>query len=237
MPETVDSIMRELAALSSEQTKKVLLRHGVKEPFFGVKIGDMKPVVKRIKKNHELSLGLYATGNADAMYFAGLIADEKKMTRKDLERWLKGATSSTLVSSMIPWVAAETPYGWELGLKWIDANESKLQNAGWSTLSSWISIHEDNDLDIAALRSLVQRVEEHIHDASNSVRYAMNMFLISVGCYVAPLAKETSAAGKRIGPVTVDMGDTECKVPDAVQYIAKVEKMGRIGKKKKQARC
>jgi len=33
------------------------------------------------------------------------------------------------------------------------------------------------------------------------------------------------------------MGDTACKVPDAVPYIQKVEKRGTIGKKRKAARC
>jgi 3-methyladenine DNA glycosylase AlkD len=237
MPESVTSIMSELAALGSEQTKKVLLRHGVTEPFFGVKVGDMKPIVKRVKKNHELSLALFATGNSDAMYLAGLIADEKKIVRNDLESWLKEATSSAVVNSMIPWLAAESPFGWELGLMWIDGKDTKTQIAGWATLSSWTSIHQDHDLDIEKLKSLFERVERQIREAPDGVRYAMNMFLISVGCFVAPLSRQAIAAGKRIGPIEVDMGETACKVPDVAQYIAKVEKMGRLGKKKKHARC
>jgi hypothetical protein len=33
------------------------------------------------------------------------------------------------------------------------------------------------------------------------------------------------------------MGDTACKVPLAVDYIAKVESMKRVGKKRKTAKC
>jgi hypothetical protein len=33
------------------------------------------------------------------------------------------------------------------------------------------------------------------------------------------------------------MGETACNVPDAKSYIEKIESMGRIGKKRKMARC
>ena len=36
--------------------------------------------------------------------------------------------------------------------------------------------------------------------------------------------------GAKIGPVTVDMGDTACKVPYAPDYVQKVQKRGAIGK-------
>jgi 3-methyladenine DNA glycosylase AlkD len=237
MPESASAILKELAALGSEQTKKVLLRHGVTEPFFGVKIGDMKPIVKRIKKNHDLSMSLYATGNSDAMYLAGLIADETKLTKKDLENWLKQATSSLLTEFMIPWLAAESKHGWDLGKKWIDAKDAKIQLAGWATLSSVVSITDDTELDLDAIRGLLSRVERDVHDAPNRVRYVMNGFLLAIGTFVRPLSNEAVATAKRIGPIHVDMNGTACNVPDVGEYVAKVEKMGRVGKKKKQARC
>ncbi len=75
---TTEEIMVELHRYGSEQTKKVLIKHGAREPFFGVKVQDLKKIVKKVKKNHALALELYATGNSDAMYLAGLITDEDK---------------------------------------------------------------------------------------------------------------------------------------------------------------
>ena len=42
---------------------------------------------------------------------------------------------------------------------------------------------------------------------------------------------------KALGKVPVDMGDTDCKVPEASAYIAMLEEKGRIGKKRKMAAC
>ena len=79
---TVEEIMAGLKSQGSEGIKKVLLKHGVKEPFFGVKVEYLKIIQKKIKKDYRLAKELYATGNADAMYLAGLIADDKQMGRE-----------------------------------------------------------------------------------------------------------------------------------------------------------
>ncbi len=44
---TAKEIVEELRKLGSESIKKVLRNHGVQEPFFGVKISDMKRIKKR----------------------------------------------------------------------------------------------------------------------------------------------------------------------------------------------
>lgn len=73
---TKSEVMLELSKFGNEQTKKIFARHGAREPFYGVKVGDLKTLVKKIKTDHNLALELYETGNSDAMYLAGLIADE-----------------------------------------------------------------------------------------------------------------------------------------------------------------
>ena len=65
----------------------------------------------------------------------------------------------------------------------------------------------------------------------------MNRFIISVGGYVSPLTQFAKQVGERIGKVTVDMGETDCQVPFAPDYIAKMEKRGVIGKKRKTVKC
>ncbi len=234
---TVESLLEELEAMGDPQTKKTWLRHGAKEPCYGVKIGNMKPLQKVIKKDYELSLGLYETGVADAMYFAGLIADELQMSKKDFQKWVNAATWSMIGECTVPWVASESPYGFELGSKWIESSKPHIQGAGWSTLASLVGVKPDAQLPLAELEKLMERAVEAIPISPNRVKYTMNSFIISVGCYVVPLHTQGLEAAKQIGQVQVDMGDTACKVPLAEESIAKVESMGRIGKKRTTARC
>src|SRR5688500_2533443 len=103
---TAKQILEELRPLGSESYKRMMMKnYGVKEPCFGVKIGDMKKIQKRIKKDYQLALDLYATGNYDAMYLAGLIADDARMTKKDLNGWAAKAYAGSLPGATVAWTA------------------------------------------------------------------------------------------------------------------------------------
>jgi len=234
---TAEEILAELRPLAKESYRQTLLKHGITEPVLGVSVEQLKKIQKRIKKDYQLALDLYDTGIYDAMYLAGLIADDAKMTKKDLQRWVDKASSGALCSYTVAWVAAGSSHGWDVALKWIESKKPGVAAAGWSTLVSWMSIKDDQELDLPELKQLLQRVEKSIHSAPNPVRYAMNMFVIGLGSYVKPLSTSAVAAGKKIGKVTVDMGETACKVPYAPDYIEKVKQRGSIGKKRKSAKC
>src|SRR5437016_1064740 len=224
---TAKAILDEIKPLGREGYKNILLRHGVTEPCYGVKIEELKKIQKRVKMDYRLALDLYETGVYDAMYLAGLIADDGQMTKKDLQRWAEKACPP-LAGSTVAWVAAGSPHGWEMAQQWIDSEKEVVAAAGWAALSCLVALKPDAELDLPALKGLLQRVEKKIHQAPNEARHAMNGFVIAAGSYVRPLTQFAKQVGERIGPVEVDMGETSCKVPFAPEYIAKVEKRGTI---------
>lgn len=234
---TLDEVMADLKANGSEQTKKVLTRHGAREPFYGVKVEHLKKLQKKIKKDYELSLALYDTGNSDAMYLAALIADPMKMTKAQLQKWVKAAYWYYISCFSVAWTASESKFGRELALEWMDNKKEQIAAAGWATYSSLIAIKPDDELDLDEIVKLLDRVAKEIHKAPGRTKYSMNNFVISVAGYVKPLLSKAKATAKQIGKVEVDMGETECKVPEASGYIAKLEAGGRIGKKRKSASC
>jgi 3-methyladenine DNA glycosylase AlkD len=234
---TVQEVMAELQSHGSESIKKILLKHGIKEPFFGVKVEHLKTIQKKTRTDYELAKGLYATGNADAMYLAGLITDDEKMTKAELQTWAEQAVSNNISEYTVPWVASGSQYGFQLGLEWINSDKEYIASAGWATLANIAVLRPDTDLNIPAYKELLQRVTETIHTADNRVRSRMNSFVITVGSYIAELTDEAIAAAKKMGKVTVNMDGTACKVPDAIEYINKLRDKGTIGKKKKAVKC
>ena len=234
---TAAEIVAELKKLGSESYKKTMMRHGATEPYFGVKIEELKKIQKRITRDYQLALDLYDTGMSDAMYLAGLIADDAKMTKKDLQKWVKGAYWYMLSEYTVPWVAAGSKHGHDLALEWIESKHELIASAGWATLSSLVATKDDAELDIAELKKLLARVEKTIHKQPNRVRGSMNAFVISVGGYVKSLTDQAIKTGEKIGEVEVDMGDTSCQTPYSPDYIRKIQKRGTIGKKRKSARC
>jgi DNA alkylation repair enzyme len=231
------AIVAELARLGGASYKKVILTHGAREPVHGVRVEDLKKIHKRVGTDYQLALELWDTGVYDAMYLAGLVADDPRMQKRDLQKWVEGAYCAMLAEYTVAWVAAGSPHGRELGLKWIDSKQERIASSGWATLGSLTSITPDEELDRGELRALLGRVEKTIHQAPNRERYVMNGFVVSTGCFVKELTPVALATGKRMGPVQVDMHGTACKVPSAVEMIGKVKARGTLGKKRKSAKC
>lgn len=182
-----------------------------------------------------MSIDLFNTGNYDAMYLAGLIADENSMSKEDIRHWLEVGHYESIACTTVAWIAAESPYGLELAKEWIGDEDETVAATGWATLTSIIGITPNEELDYFELEAYLDHVYEVIHDEREEVKYQMNFFVIAVGGYIPELTSKAKDYGESIGKVSVDMGNTACKVPLIKPYIEKMEARG--VKKKKQARC
>lgn len=234
---TVAQIMTELKKKGDAQTRKTFARHCAPDNMFGVKVGELKIIAKTIKGQQQLACDLYESGQPDAMYLAGMIADGAQMTKKQLDTWAKTASWHMLAEYTVPGVAAESPHARDLAMKWIKSKNASIATTGWCTYAGIVAIQPDEALDLAEIKGLLDHIVKQIDGAPDRVRYTMNGFVISVGTYVKPLLRQAKSTAKKIGVVKVDMGDTACKVPLATDYIAKVESMGRVGKKRKTIKC
>ncbi|KGR77262.1 DNA alkylation repair protein [Ureibacillus manganicus] len=234
---TFDEIMQKLEELGSEQTKQIYANHGVREPYFGVKIGDLKKLVKFVKKDHELALKLYDSGNHDAMYLAGLSVNPKLISKEILQEWAEKAYWYMAAEYSVAQVAGESDYALELSREWMKSGEEMIAVCGWSTYSNYITITPDERLDLIEIRDLLNQVKNTVHQERNRVRYVMNGFVISVGAYVAELTEEAKQVAEHIGKVHVDVGNTACKVPLANDYIKKIEEKNKVGLKRKTCIC
>lgn len=232
-----DYIIEELHKLGTEQTKKTYIRHGAKEPLFGVKIGDMKTLVKYVKKDHQLALDLYDTGIFDAMYLSSLSINPKLLTKEMLEMWIGKSNWHSISEDIVSKVAAESDFALELASDWIKSEDELIAICGWNTYSNYLSIIENELLNLNEIQNLLNIIEKTIHEEKNRVRYTMNNFVISVGAFVRPLYNDAMSVAEKIGKVNVNLGKTACKVPVATEYLEKIEKRGTIGKKKKTCIC
>jgi 3-methyladenine DNA glycosylase AlkD len=230
-------VMAALKAKGSESTKRVLLKHGAKEPFFGVKVADMKPIAKQIKGDQALALELFATGNGDAQYLAGMVADGKRMTARELQQWADTAAWDMISGTTVPWVASEHPEGFALAVKWTTSKNDQVARAGWNTLGALAATVPDDLLSMGEFGKLLDRVAKEMPKAGDSARYSMNSFVIAVGTYLAPLGDKAIATARKVGKVDVDMGDTACRVPDAEAYIMKSRRGAAVAPKRKTMRC
>jgi 3-methyladenine DNA glycosylase AlkD len=236
---TVISVMAELKKKGSENTRSMYARHGMAtERMFGVSMADLKVIAKTIKGQQALACELYETGNLDAMYLAGMVADGSQMTGKQLNGWAEGAANLQMISEYtVPWVTVENPEACKLAMQWIKSKKEHVACCGWCSYAGLVATKPEKVLDLSEIEGLLDAVVREIKGAQNRVRFTMNSFVIAVGSYVKPLSKQAKMAAKQIGMVCVDVGETACEVRSATAQIEKIEAAGRVGQKRKTIRC
>ncbi|WP_152394851.1 DNA alkylation repair protein [Paenibacillus guangzhouensis] len=233
----LEVVMQELEALGKERLKKMYISNGAHEPLFGVATGEMKPLFKQIKINQPLAEELYATGNYDAMYFAGIIADPKAMTEADFERWIDGAYFYMLSDFVVAVTLAETDIAQKVSDKWIASGEELKMSAGWSCYCWLLGNRKDDQFDEAKMANLLDLAKNTIHDAPERARYAMNNFIYTVGVSYKPLHELAVKIAQEVGPVEVDKDKKKSKFLVASDRIQQAIDKGQIGFKRKHVRC
>ncbi|ANX13644.1 DNA alkylation repair protein [Fictibacillus arsenicus] len=230
-------VMQELEALGKERTKKIYISNGAHEPLFGVATGQMKPIAKKIIKDQPLAEELYATGNYDAMYFAGIIADPKAMTEADFERWIDAAYFYMLSDYVVAVTLAETDIAQVVADKWIASGEELKMSAGWSCYCWLLGNRPDVEFDESKIASMLAQVKNTIHDSPDRTKSAMNNFIYTVGVSYLPLHDKAVETAKAVGPVEIKREKKKSSFLLASDSIQKQVEKGKIGFKRKYVRC
>ncbi|MED1782795.1 DNA alkylation repair protein [Brevibacillus fortis] len=233
----LEMVMQELEALGKERTKKIYLSNGAHEPLFGVATGAMKPIKRKIKINQPLAEQLYATGNYDAMYFAGVIADPKAMTKADFDRWMDTAYFYMLSDYVVAVTLAEADIAQEVADQWITSGEELRMSAGWSCYCWLLGNRPDREFSESKIASMLETVKNKIHDSPERTKYAMNNFIYTVGTSYSPLHDKAVEVAKEVGPVEVQKDKAKSKFLNAFDNIQKAVSKGQLGFKRKHVRC
>jgi 3-methyladenine DNA glycosylase AlkD len=233
----LETVMQELESLGKERMKKTYISNGAHEPLFGVATGAMKPLSKIIKKNQPLADELYATGNYDAMYFAGVIADPMTMTEEDFERWMDGAYFYMLSDYVVAVTLAETDIAQAVADKWIASGEELKMSAGWSCYCWLLGSRKDSEFSASKLSNMLDQVANTIHHSPERTKSAMNNFIYTAGISYLPLHEKAFETAKAIGPVEMKREKKKSSILLASENIQKELDRGKLGFKRKYVRC
>ncbi len=232
-----EEVLNELQALGTERTKKRYLSEGAREPLFGTATGAMKPMAKMIKKDQALAEELYATGNYDAMYFAGVIADPDAMTEADFERWIDAAYFYMVADHIVSVTLSETEIAQQVADKWIASGEEMRMSAGWSCYCWLLGSRKDDEFDTEKLDGMLKIVQENIHTAPDRVKSSMANFVVTVGVSYIPLSERALETAEAIAPVEIGSGTSKSKVLQTAANIRKALDRGQLGFKRRHVRC
>lgn len=231
------TVMQELKALGKERSKKIYKSNGAREPLFAAATGAMKPMAKKIKTDQELAEQLYATGNYDAMYFAGIIADPKAMTASDFDRWVDAAYFYMLSDYVVAVTLSESDIAQEVADNWIASGQELKMSAGWSCYCWLLGNRPDTEFEESKISSMLDTVEKTIHDFPERTKSAMNNFLYTVGISYMPLSGKAVETSRKIGIVEMKRDNKKSNFLNARENIQKELDKGKLGFKRKYVRC
>jgi len=215
---SLDDVMTALEKAGTAQARKIYARHGAPEPMFGVSFADLKVMMKRIGVDHELAVGLWNTGNFDARNLALKVVDPMAMSARDLDAWASEGTARSC-HAYVAQLAAEGPHGKTRAEAWLTARAEVKRRFGWNLVGALAM--RDAAIPADWFAAHLATIETSIHETPNNVREAMNQALIAIGCRDVAMRKAALASAKKVGPVTVDHGDTACRTPSATDAIEK----------------
>ncbi|RXK18449.1 DNA alkylation repair protein [Macrococcus sp. DPC7161] len=230
-------VMDNLEALGKERTKKIYMSNGAVEPLFGVTTGSMKPMRKAIKKDQALAEQLYETGNYDAMYFAGVIADPQAMTKADFNRWMDQAYFYMISDYVVAVTLSESDIAQEVADEWLDHQEALHRSGGWCTYTWLLGHRKDDYFDKNKIMSLMHRAKQEINDAPERVQIAIKNFIVAVGVSYLPLHEEAIQIAQEIGVIVIRKDTKKPGQLDALSEINKAVEKDRIGFKRRYVRC
>lgn len=212
--------MHELEEAGTAQNRKVYSRHGVGDNQFGVSMAHLKTLQKKIKVDQELAQSLWETGNHDARMLATMIADPKRIDEATLESWAKDL-DNYVIADAFSGLVSRTPLAQQRMEVWTGAEREWIGQTGWNLLAHLAM--KDKKLPDDYFKPYLETIEHDIHHRQNRVRYSMNSALIAIGMRNEALENEAVTVAEEIGPVEVDHGETNCKTPDAIEYLQRAK--------------
>ena len=232
----LNEIMEQLNFLGNERTKKYYVSHGAKEPVFGCTISSMKPLFKQLKFNQTLADQLFDTGNYDAMYLAGMIAEPNKMMHTDFDRWIEKAYFYMISDFIVSVTLAESDIGEQVADRWIESDKELTVSAGWKAYEWMLGTRKNETFNASRLKELIEIIPIRFDTQPPRAQSSMIDFLQAVAISFPPLHEEAIEAAKKIGRREIKL-ENKVRIVDSYTSITDEVNKGRLGFKRKHVRC
>ena len=171
---TLKETLEQLEALGSAKVRAQNAKSGAGDNQFGVSLGDIRVLAKKIRTDHPLALSLWKTGNVDAQFLATLLMQPKKLSAKELDRMVRSLTFVRVADWLNAYVVKQHPDKETLRQEWMVTDDRWAARAGWSLTA--------------------ERIVK-----SPEGQWTMNNTLAAIGIHFPKHRKRAIAIGEKIG--------------------------------------
>ena len=188
-------VLTQLASLGNEKVRARNTKNGAGNNQYGVQLGDLRKLAKKLKTNHELGLALWATDNIDARLLAILLLVPEKLSSSELNQMVRSATFPQLADWLNATIVKQHPAKESLRQEWMKAKDPMAARAGWNLTAERV-VRSPDGLDLPAL---LTRIESQMATAPPAAQWTMNSTLAEIGIHFPQHRKRALAIGESLG--------------------------------------
>ncbi|MCJ7571452.1 MAG: DNA alkylation repair protein [Candidatus Thermoplasmatota archaeon] len=175
-----DQIIEKLKSLESPKNVEGMARYGINpNNNFGVSIYILRPIAKKMGRNHDLALKLWDSGIHDARLLACFIDDPEKVTGKQMDSWSKDFDSWDICDQACTSLFDQTSLAWIKAFEWAERDEEFVKRAAFSLIAG-LSVHDKKASD-EKFEQFIPIIKKHAIDERNYVKKANNWALRNIG--------------------------------------------------------
>lgn len=215
---TLAEALAALEKLGDARLQALNAKRGISGVQFGVKMGDIRTLAKKLKSNHDLGLALWETAIFEARMLAILLLDPQKLSPDQLEYLVSSNTLAQVADWLMGNIVKAHPEKEALRIKWMTDPAPMRARAGWSLTAEKI-MKDAESLDLTAI---LDRVELEMAGADPAAQWTMNMALANIGIYHPALRNRAMMIGETLGVYRDYPTPKGCTSPFAPIWIAAI---------------
>jgi 3-methyladenine DNA glycosylase AlkD len=190
-------ILAELKSKANPKAVEGMKRFGIKNPkAFGVSSSDMKTLVKKIGKNHQLAQQLWEVDMLDTRAIALSIDDPRMVTEEQMETWVKDFDSWAICDGCCLYLFRKTPFAYQKCFEWSERKEEYVKRAGF-VMMAVLSVHDKKAPD-EKFEQFFPIIKRGATDERHFVKKGVNWALRAIGKRNLNLNKKAIETAKEI---------------------------------------
>jgi len=187
----------ELRRHGRQRNVEGMARYGIRaKHVLGVSKPQLDAIVRKIGKNHELGLRLWATGIHDARLLGMLISEPANVTAQLMERWVRDFDNWDVCDGTCCHLFVFAQPAWTKAFAWT-MREAEFEKRAGFALAAYLAVH-DKEAEDEPFRRFLGAIEREAWDERNLVRKAVNWALRNIGKRNRQLNREAIACAERV---------------------------------------
>jgi 3-methyladenine DNA glycosylase AlkD/uncharacterized protein YdhG (YjbR/CyaY superfamily) len=180
LADAVEAVVATLKRLGTKRTRDGMARYAIpSEEAFGVSVGTIRQLARRIGQNHDLAAGLWETGWYEARMLAAFVDEPASVTPAQMDRWCRDFDNWAICDTLCFHLFDRTPYAWRKVEQWSGRKGEFVKRAAFALLAS-LTVHDKQADDEPFAQGLLL-IEGAAGDERNFVKKAVNWALRSIG--------------------------------------------------------